>query len=193
MISPSPSPAPKSSKHSALWLAKHASEAEARGKTKHSALWLAKHASKTQEKQEKATVVVKQEKAEVLPAPKPRTVGQELKETVQLKANLTMTEARELAQKVEMLKLDLRKVGPHGVFKKPSEKKAGGEKKEAEDEDEDEGEGAPSYDTHGGSVMVDETKKLAAKAGAKASTKASKPTSKLRKAGVVPSPQPSPE
>ena len=86
-------------------------QAEARGKTKHSALWLAKHASKTQEKQEKATVVVKQEKAEVLPAPKPRTVGQELKETVQLKANLTMTEARELAQKVEMLKLDLRKVG----------------------------------------------------------------------------------
>jgi len=127
-------------------------------------------------------------------------VGQELKETVQLKANLTMTEARELAQKVEMLKLDLRKVGPHGVFKKPSEKKAGGEKKETADEDEDEG--APSYDTHGGSVMVDETKKLAAKAGAKASaktapskasTKASKPTSKLRKAGVVPSPQPSPE
>ena len=121
---------------------------------------------------------------------------------MQLKANLTMTEARELAQKVEMLKLDLRKVGPHGILKKPSEKKAGGEMKEGEDEDEDEDEDASSYDTQGGSVMVDETKKLAAKTGAKASsktstskaaTKASKPTSKLRKAGVVPSPQPSPE
>merc|ERR1740130_193220 len=140
------------SKHSALWLAKHASEVEARSKTKHSALWLAKHGSKKQEKQETQET---QEKAAVVAA-KPRTVGQELKETVQLKANLTMTEARELAQKVEMLKLDLRKVGPHGVFKKPSEKKAGGEKKEAEDEDEDEG--APSYDTHGGSVMVGEKK-----------------------------------
>jgi len=195
-ISPSPSPAPKSSKHSALWLAKHASEAEARGKTKHSALWLAKHASKTQEKQEKATVVVKQEKAEVLPAPKPRTVGQELKETVQLKANLTMTEARELAQKVEMLKLDLRKVGPHGIFKKASEKK--------------ETEEGASYDAESGSVMVDESESKKLKVSTKAastksastsktsSTKASKPTSKLRKAGggmmvPVPSPQPSPE
>merc|ERR1719272_2716059 len=123
--------------------------------TKHSALWLAKHASKTQEKQGKATVVVKQEKAEVLPAPKPRTVGQELKETVQLKANLTMTEARELAQKVEMLKLDLRKVGPHGIFKKASEKK------ETE-------EGA--YDAESGSVMVDESESKKLKVSTKAAS-----------------------
>merc|ERR1740130_2626912 len=180
------------SKHSALWLAKHASEVEARSKTKHSALWLAKHGSKKQEKQETQET---QEKAAVVAA-NPRTVGQELKETVQLKANLTMTEARELAQKVEMLKLDLRKVGPHGIFKKASEKK--------------ETEEGASYDAESGSVMVDESESKKLKVSTKAastksastsktsSTKASKPTSKLRKAGggmmvPVPSPQPSPE
>ena len=36
---------------------------------------------------------------------KPRTVGEQLRETVQLKANLTMAEARELAEKVATLKL----------------------------------------------------------------------------------------
>merc|ERR1719272_1693946 len=193
--------------------------------TKHSALWLAKHASKTQEKQEKATVVVKQEKAEVLPAPKPRTVGQELKETVQLKANLTMTEARELAQKVEMLKLDLRKVGPHGSFKKDG-------RAQKQDEEEIDSGGAEEQaqvgPLSGGAIVVDESQKLSEESqklreelglgssakkpatksgsGSKASkastTKAkqdstksssSKPTSKLRKAGVVPSPQPSPQ
>ena len=172
---PSPSPAPRtSSKHSALWMAKHEA-GETGSKSKHSALWLAKHAPKTAEKAESKPL---------------RTVGEQLKETLQLEANLTMTEARELAQKVEMLKLDLRKVGPRGIVKKQAK---------SVDEEDDELEMEAES---GGAVMVDESKKLASKkqsvyktgkASTTKSTKPSKPTSKLRKAAVVPSPQPSPE
>merc|ERR1719201_2756656 len=69
-VSPSPSPAPKASKHSALWLAKHAAQQEG-----------------TPGKQQQQQQQQQQEEQEVV---KPRTVGEQLRETVQLKANLTM-------------------------------------------------------------------------------------------------------
>merc|ERR1719247_207160 len=108
-----------------------------------------------------------------------------------------MAEARELAEKVEMLKLDLRKVGPHGLPSKGVQKKAAAADAE---------QGDAAYAASGGAVLVDESAKpsakasgaTAAKAGAtkassaKAPSKPSKPASKLRSAALVPSPQPSP-
>ena len=123
---------------------------------------------------------------------------------------------------VEMLKLDLRKVGPHGIFKKASEKKVSPNPTpnpkpglpgvalllpNPNPNPYQETEEGASYDAESGSVMVDESESKKLKTSTKAastksastsktsSTKASKPTSKLRKAGggmMVPVPSPQP-
>eukprot|EP00908_Phaeocystis_cordata_P020732 Transcript_3239.p1 GENE.Transcript_3239~~Transcript_3239.p1 ORF type:complete len:1053 (-),score=318.93 Transcript_3239:183-3341(-) len=133
-VAPSPeaqadaSPAPvgkHQSRHSDLWLAKHAPEPKpSKGQSRHSDLWLAKHAAETKGKGKKASLL----RPSPSPAPK-KGKGKKKASSFTgkinpaqalagFKANLTLTEAHELAEKVEALKLDLRKVAP----KKSAEK-----------------------------------------------------------------------